>query len=109
MDRLDQAFAALLAPATLGEQPSAQNSASGYHVSTTDRVRIRSVIEETRVIAVAATSKSSTLRPSRDTDMSETEESSAPDSDFPLNESGLDMRVSRIYERSLTLLGDSLG
>lgn len=109
LDKLDQAFAMLLTPEA-SRQSDGLDIASGYRVSMTDRVRIRSVIEDTRVVAIDAASKSGVLESSRDTEDSETQQEQSPQDDISREaRSELDMSISKLYERSLSILGDTLG
>ena len=56
VDKMDQAFAILLSQGRSSAAPFASNE-NDHLVSITDRVRIRSVIETTRIIAVEASAK----------------------------------------------------
>lgn len=111
VDKLDQAFASLLSQRRQSASPIAVG-ASDYLVSVTDRVRIRSVIECTRIIAVEVSSTSGASADLQDvpesfTD-SEHEDYAAADGNRQ-ERCSLDMGISKMYERSLNILGDSLG
>ncbi|KIW94255.1 uncharacterized protein Z519_05571 [Cladophialophora bantiana CBS 173.52] len=107
--KIDQGFATLLQPPENG--PS--SVAIPYHVSMTDKVRIKSLIEETRVAAVNAASGSG--HDARIHDLSETEteddekdtEEDDEGEDLPQNMS-ISLGLSRIFKRTLEILGDSL-
>lgn len=90
--KLDECFLCLL-KSQLGAE---------YHVTTTDRVRIKSLIEETRVVAVEVASESGQLMGNED----ESEEDSE-DVEEELSDQ-MSMSLSRIYKRTVELLGDSL-
>ncbi|KAF7506995.1 hypothetical protein GJ744_011019 [Endocarpon pusillum] len=111
VDKMDQAFAILLSQRKDSTVPFASD-ASNQLVSVTDRVRIRSVIESTRVIAVEASTKDRASADTQDASEgfteSEYEELTSADSNVQSRNS-LNMSISRMYERSLSILGDSLG
>jgi Subunit 11 of the general transcription factor TFIIH len=111
VDKLDQAFVSLLSQGRHSASPI-PDGASEYLVSMTDRVRIRSVIECTRIIAVEVSSKSSASADPQDVSESftdsEFEDCAAADGNRQETDS-LDMGISKMYERSLNILGDSLG
>jgi Subunit 11 of the general transcription factor TFIIH len=111
VDKLDQAFASLLSQGRHSASPIA-DGAIDYLVSVTDRVRIRSVIECTRIIAVETTAKSGASADLPDVSESftdsEYEDHAAADGNRQERDS-LDMGISKMYERSLNILGDSLG
>ena len=92
--KLDEGFACLLN----GEM------GNGYHVTTTDRVRIKSLVEETRVITVDAATESG-RRASLDYDDDSEDDEEASDDELPEQVS---MSLSKIYRRTIELLGDSL-
>ena len=108
---MDQAFANLLSQRKDSIVPSASDEGNQL-VSVTDRVRIRSVIESTRIIAVDASTKDRVSADTQDASESFTEtdyeESTLADGNVQ-DRSSLNMSISRMYERSLSILGDSLG
>ncbi|OAP65001.1 hypothetical protein AYL99_00973 [Fonsecaea erecta] len=104
--KIDQGFATLLQPPENGTVPTT----APYHVSMTEKVRIKSLIEETRVAAVNAASGSG--HDARVHDLSETEtedddKDPEEDDDQPQNMS-ISLGLSRIYRRTMEILGDSL-
>jgi Subunit 11 of the general transcription factor TFIIH len=111
-DKLDQAFAILLSQ---DRDPALAVATDTSHhlVSVTDRVRIRSVIESTRIIAVEASAKKPASASGGSQDVSENftdtdYDDFTPDSHRHDRDS-LNMSISKIYEGSLSILGDSLG
>jgi Subunit 11 of the general transcription factor TFIIH len=112
VDKLDQAFAILLSQDRDPGLSIATNT-NHYLVSVTDRVRIRSVIESTRIIAVEASAKKPASASAESQDVSDNftdtdYDDFSPDSNRHDRDS-LSMSISKIYERSLSILGDSLG
>lgn len=106
LGKIDQGFATLLQSAHSPPTTTPQ-------VTTTEKVRIRSLIEQTRVEAVNAASSGGYGARLQDITDSET------DDDDDENETELDdeddeeamsipLAVSRIYKRTLEILGDSL-
>lgn len=110
LDKMDQAFAILLSRRR-DPTSSIATDGNGYVVSVTDRVRIRSVIESTRMVAIETSAKRNPpddgedVPGSLDTDY---EEIDSNDGNRHHRDS-LNMSISRIYERSLSILGDGLG
>ncbi|KIY01911.1 uncharacterized protein Z520_02049 [Fonsecaea multimorphosa CBS 102226] len=102
--KIDQGFATLL-------QPTENGATMSYNVSMTEKVRIKSLIEETRVAAVNAASGSGhDARIIHDVSETETEDDdkdTEEDDDQPQNMS-ISLGLSRIYKRTLEILGDSL-
>ncbi|RVX66296.1 hypothetical protein B0A52_09727 [Exophiala mesophila] len=85
-------------------------------LSMTEKVRIKSLIEETRVAAVNAASASGALSSFQDvSDMETYDEDSdtslEPDDDQDTQDSGtlsIPLSLSRVYKKTLEILGDSL-
>ncbi|KIW13308.1 hypothetical protein PV08_08496 [Exophiala spinifera] len=109
--KLDRGFTSLL-------QSSSTNSpdpAAAYHVSMTEKVRIKSLVEETRITAVNVTSSSGLSTKVVDVSELETEEEEEEDTDDTNLEQGpqsnnisRSLALSKIYKRTLEILGDSL-
>ena len=97
--KLDEAFVHLLksSPAYLTNSP--------YQVSTTDKVRIKSLAEETRVFAVEVASESGT---SLELENSESDEGEYTNADQVIQEHEEDISLSKIYRRTIEILGDSI-
>jgi Subunit 11 of the general transcription factor TFIIH len=105
--RLDEGFAYLL---TSSQDEFASSNRSTYQVSTTDKVRIKSLVEETRVVAVEVSSEGGNAV---ELEESESEEdiyaSSAVDAQEHEQETDhVSMSLSKIYKRTIEILGDSL-
>lgn len=98
VSKLDQAFASLL-----------NGWNNDYSISITDRVRIRSVIESTRLAAIERVGQYH-CPPDAAVSSRDTEDEDGID-DLPQadDQHSLDMNVSRMYEQSLNIVGDSLG
>lgn len=111
VDKIDQAFAILLSRRRDPMAPIAANS-NDHLVSITDRVRIRSVIESTRIVAIETSARRNPLDDGQD--ISETftdtdyDDSTSTDG-HRQHRNLLNMSISKMYERSLSILGDSLG
>ncbi len=111
VDKMDQAFAILLSQRKDRMVPSTIEE-SNRLVSVTDRVRIRSVIESTRIIAVEASTKDRAPADSKDASecFTETDNEEPTLGDGNVQDgNSINMSISRMYERSLSILGDSLG
>lgn len=108
VNKMDQAFAVLLS-----QQRSLTAFTAGdgndYLVSITDRVRIRSVIESTRMIAVEAASKKRVPVDLQDVSESFTDTQYEEVAGDDRSGQALDMTISKMYERSLSILGGGLG
>ena len=103
--RLDEGFAYLLRSS---QDHFASSNRSTYQVSMTDKVRIKSLAEETRVVAVEVASDNAV-----ELDESESEEdayaSIAVDAQEHEQETDyVSMSLSKIYRRTIEILGDSL-
>ena len=122
LEKLDLAFASLLqgSNALTGERlPGFEGLFGARGIDTTKRVRIRGVVERTRVVVVeVAAGKSgcyeegSIPQTTTDEDTSMDDEAVEDDDD---NESpamrtrgNWEMEVARVYERTIVLLGESL-
>ena len=104
--KLDSAFVALLQPA------GHSTDGLGSRLSMTDKVRIKSLIEETRVTAVNCASSAgyaaSVPDLSSDDDTEDEEDAPWPDDGPIQNDEAIGMALSKIYKRTLEILGDSL-
>jgi Subunit 11 of the general transcription factor TFIIH len=106
LTKLDLAFVALL-------QPQGPSSTGSDSLSTTDKVRIKSLIEGTRVAAVNCASSaghSASIQDLTSDDDSDSDggEGLLPEHGSPMNEEALGMALAKVYKRSLEILGDSL-
>lgn len=101
--KLDEGFAYLLR-----DQAGSMDHERIYHVTTTDKVRIKSLAEETRVVAVdVATESGQSLSLDEDDsdDDEHDEEEEEEDDEMP---DQVSISLSKIYKRTIDLLGDSL-
>jgi hypothetical protein len=106
--KIDQGFASLLQTAQNGDTSSTRPL-----VSVTEKVRIKSLIEETRIAAVNAASSSghaATVQDitETDTDNDDNEMVGADEDDEDEQSMSVSLALSRIYKRTLEILGDSL-
>lgn len=105
LTKLDVAFVALLRT-----NPAISTRRSSYGPSTTDKVRIKSLIEETRV--VAANRASSAGYTASVQDFSSEEDSDSEDDDYgdslQQTDASVSMALSKVYKGTLEILGDSL-
>jgi Subunit 11 of the general transcription factor TFIIH len=104
VDKLDLAFAMLLNMRNYSLTPA--GDMNNFLVSVTDRVRIRSVIERTRLLAVEISEGEETSEGIADSDFGS---QAGPEDVCADDKDSLDMSISSMYERTLTILGDSLG
>lgn len=108
--KLDQGFVALLQPSENGSAPGA----TSHSVSTTEKVRIKSLVEETRVAAVRAASASGHQANIHDisevdtTDEDEDQEDNDGDDGGDLDSDSISLGIAKVYKRTLEILGDSL-
>ncbi|EXJ93779.1 hypothetical protein A1O1_02172 [Capronia coronata CBS 617.96] len=109
--KIDLGFASLLQPSDddhIGET-------APHRVSTTEKVRIKSLVEETRVAAVRAASASGHEASIQDVSETDTDEADGGESDYvernsddPGSSMSVSLELARIYKRTLEILGDSL-
>lgn len=108
--KIDQAFATLLQPS----EDLATSTPSSHQVSMTEQVRIRSLVEETRIVAVNIASAGGYLNGIRDISELETEDEEEEESDDdgdddePSQVMSISLGISKIYKRTLEILGDAL-
>lgn len=108
--KIDEAFASLLQPPNNGNP----GGFPPYHVSTTDKVRIKSLVEETRVAAVNAASASGHVASIEDSSEIDTEDDDDDGTTVQNDEEeqsdtlAVPLKLSRVYKRTLEILGDSL-
>ena len=113
--KLDVAFASLLQGEDIGSRtPLPGFEGHAYTISTTDKVRIKSVVERTRVAIVEAmeTTDPSELEAE---ELDEPDDDTADDDDDVLDveeEEGhgrWQREMSKVYEQTIQKLGDELG
>lgn len=113
--KIDEGFASLLQPPNNGNP----GGVPPYHVSTTDKVRIKSLVEETRVAAVNAASASGHVASIEDLSEIDTEDDDDEDDvdddatvendeEEQADALAVPLKLSRVYKRTLEILGDSL-
>jgi Subunit 11 of the general transcription factor TFIIH len=109
LKRLDQAFASLLRDH--GNIDSVDSQRNLQHVSKTEEVRIKSLIEDTRVVAVQTATNSGHIAQIQDIlSNEETEPDDSPaDGTTDLQEyDDISIGISKIYKQTMEILGDSL-
>lgn len=110
--KLDAAFAYLLH--CHSHQSIEIDGAPSFCVSVTDRVRIKSLVEDTRVVAVEVAMQSG--HEAQLQNLSESDEEKETDLDVemennngqPWSNDALSVSISRIYKQTLEILGDAL-
>ena len=109
--KIDQAFAAILQS---GESSSGGTTIPSK-VNMTEKVRIKSLIEETRIAAVnvaTSTGYDTSLEDVSEVDTedyeAQTEDDDLDNHDANLQNMPVSMALSKIYEKTLEILGDSL-
>jgi hypothetical protein len=108
-NKIDQAFSSLLS----GSENGSSGTEPAYHVSVTEKVRIRSLVEDTRIAAVNAAFEGGHAASIQDLTDLETEDEDEEDSeedDIHATQAAASMplALSKIYKRTLEILGDSL-
>lgn len=102
--KLDTAFTSLL-------QGTSGDAIQAHPVSTTEKVRIKSLVEETRLIAVRVASESG-LSTQVEEDSEDDEDMDIDTMDENEDENSEDVSValaiSRMYKSTIEILGDSL-
>ncbi|KAF2112094.1 hypothetical protein BDV96DRAFT_468914, partial [Lophiotrema nucula] len=130
LDKLDHAFSSLLQGKDSDTGEPLPGFESGRNISTTDKVRLKSIVERTRLIVVEALSGESREEESMDIDdefraeASETELSKSEsenddtvkfegfddfDSDEEDDDDREELHIAKVYERTIGELGDVLG
>ncbi|KAI1622093.1 hypothetical protein EDD37DRAFT_696541 [Exophiala viscosa] len=110
--KIDLGFASLLQSSM---ESATTAIAVSHHVSVTEKVRIKSLVEETRIAAVnvaLASGHASSVHELSDADTEDDDEDrSDGENDEPDDESNMSISLglSKIYKRTLEILGDSLG
>ena len=104
--RLDQAFASLLRDH--GNLDSVDSQRNLQHVSKTEEVRIKSLIEDTRVVAVETATNSGHRAQMQD--ILSSDETGPDDSpaDGTTECDDISIGISKIYKQTMEILGDSL-
>ncbi|KAK6381675.1 hypothetical protein LTS17_004734 [Exophiala oligosperma] len=111
--KIDRGFTSLLLSSSAGSS----DSATTYHVSMTEKVRIKSLVEETRITAVNVASSSGLSTNIGDVSELETEEEEEEEEetddtntgqDTQANDMSRSLAISKIYKRTMEILGDSL-
>ena len=111
MRKLDTAFASLLQGSSIETNQPLPGFESGYGpTSMTEKVRLRGIVERTRVLIVEVAGKSGSV-----TEASLTDDFAMTEEDDEVSETGLDdshdtweMEIARVYQHTLTRLNTSL-
>ena len=121
MHKLDLAFASLLQGLNVenGERlPGFEGLLGARGIDTTKRVRMRGIVERTRVAVVEISAKEGSVADNGSIQQLTSEEDTALEDDATQNEEDRDapgesqgnweMEVARVYEKTIVLLGESL-
>lgn len=81
-------------------------------MSTTEKVRLRGIVERTRVAAVSVAAKTddtteNSQASETDCDMSTDDDSTMEGLDIPDNHGRWEMEIARVYEKTIVELGES--
>lgn len=108
--KLDLAFASLILGRDLDSGAPLPMSSSGRGVSTTEKVRIKGIIQSTRIAVVALMATDQRQEPEAETLV---ESSENLDDDMNLDEAPMvgqyDMDIAKVYDQTLIELGHTLG
>ena len=105
--KLDIAFASLLQGRDLDTGEALPGFTGGRGVSATEKVRIKGLVEKTRVTVVDILNKGGLIDEDEE---GEDSISQAENDPYGLDEiSHVDMDVARVYDRTIVELGDTLG
>lgn len=111
--KLDYAFASLIQGRDLDSGDLLPGCERGNGVSGTGKVRVKSIIERTRVVVVDAMSSGEYEQEDDDNDAesgNENEMDDDLDETYDVDDAAdYDMEVARVYDRTLVELGDTLG
>lgn len=114
LNKLDLAFFSLLK----GEDPQTGHQLPGFeggrgHMSMTEKVRLRGIVERTRVAAVSVAAKTDDMTENSqasetDGHMTTDDDSIMEGSDIPDHHGRWEMEIARVYEKTIVELGTSL-
>lgn len=107
LGKLDYAFASLIQGRDADSGDSLPGCERGSGVSGTGKVRIKSIIERTRVVVVEVMSSGEYEQEESTSDL-ESEAEDMRDVDFDYS-TDYDMEIARVYDRTIVELGDTLG
>ena len=84
---------------------------TGRRVTTTEKIRLRGLVERTRVRLVDVSRGEAVEDESRGEfqDLTSADETEDESMGYPVGEEDFDLDVARVYERTLADLGDTLG
>lgn len=109
--KIDQGFASLL---QRSEESTTTAPNIAHPVSVTEKVRIKSLVEETRIAAVNVASASglaSSVQDLSETDTEDHEEDGSEEADEQQEDESnmsISLGLSKVYKKTLEILGDSL-
>ncbi|KAI9664113.1 MAG: hypothetical protein M1821_007604 [Bathelium mastoideum] len=111
LDKLDIAFASLLQGCDLESGETLPGFETGRGVTGTEKVRIKSIADNSRVAVVHVMNQET---PSLDSETEEAYDTASytdedPMDDDPSGESDFAMNIARVYDRTIVELGDQLG
>lgn len=117
LDKLDLAFASLLQGRNIDTGETLPGFSSGRGVSGTQKVRIKSIVDQTRIVVAEVLGAAEELEDEDDLsdDIIETGDEMDTDDDMnDINEAAdatgyLEMGIAKVYDRVIVELGDTLG
>jgi len=109
LDKLDLAFASLLQGRDIDTGEILPGFEGGRGVNATEKVRIRSLVERTRICVVDVMSREVNIGESEEQMETDEDESMDEDGDDDDNEGNLwEMEIATVYDRTIGELGDTL-
>jgi len=110
LSKLDYAFASLIQGRDVDSGDLLPGCERGSGVSGTGKVRIKSIIERTRVVVVEAMSTGEYEQEEGEVDAESGNETDDDMGDYDVDDAAdFDMEIARVYDRTLVELGDTLG
>lgn len=113
LDKLDLAFASLLQGRNIETGETLSGFLSGRKISTTDRVRMKSIVDQTRVIVMDVIVNSEDVGEEGEDDenvyMETGDEMEDIRESYGEDYGEREMGVARIYDRTVVELGDTIG
>jgi hypothetical protein len=114
LDKLDLAFASLLQGRHIETGETLSGFSSGRKISGTEKVRMKSIVDQTRVIVMDVIVNSGDAEEEEEEDdetvyMETGDEMEEVEQDYGEDFGEREMGVARIYDRTVVELGDTIG
>lgn len=115
LDKLDLAFASLLQGRHIETGEALSGFSSGRKISGTEKVRMKSIVDQTRVIVMDVIGRSGGVEEEEDEEDDETvymetgDEMEDVEQEYGEEYGEREMGVARIYDRTVVELGDTIG